>query len=80
MLNQMLDKGQDILQEHLDDHAEEIRNECSESMFRFIVDFFDRVSEKDKRTLEELITDIYILILNRREMVTPAERSDEPAL
>lgn len=77
VLNQMLDKGQDILQEHLDDHAEEIRNECSESMFRFIVEFFNRVSDKDKRTLEELITDIYILILNRREIVSPAERTSD---
>lgn len=64
VLNQMIDKGQDILQEHFDDNATEIKDQVSETMYAYIVDYFDAMANADKRTMQGLLTDIYILLLN----------------
>jgi hypothetical protein len=64
VLNSMLDKGRDILENHYEYNADEIKLEVSESMFQYIAEWMEKVADKDKRTIESLLTDIYVLILN----------------
>jgi hypothetical protein len=64
VLNDIVDKGHGMMQEHLDDNEERIRSDTSEYMFRHIQDWMEKMQDRDKRTLEDVLVDIYVLILN----------------
>lgn len=64
VLNQLVDKGHGMMQEHFDDHEDRLRGSVSETMFNHIQEWMDKIQEQDKKTLESVLTDIYILILN----------------
>lgn len=67
VLNDMIDKGQGILQEHFEDNQDEIKEDISETMWQYITKWMEKMEHRDKSTLESLLTDIYILILNNSE-------------
>lgn len=67
ILNEMFSKGSDLLAEHLNDHHDEIKKSVSESMFSYIVDWFERVASEDKAAVEDILVDIYCLILNNSD-------------
>jgi hypothetical protein len=64
ILDQLVDKGHDMMQGHFEDHEDIIRESVSDSMFDHIHTWLDKVREKDRRTWDDVVTDIYILILN----------------
>lgn len=64
VLNAMLDRGHSLMFQHFDDHQDTIKENMSESMYEYIVEFFQKLEDKDKSTIEELLLDVYILILN----------------
>lgn len=64
LLSAMLDKGHEILQEHLDDHEDELKHHVSETMWNYIVKWFEKVTDRDTATVEKVLTDIFVLILN----------------
>lgn len=64
VLNKMLDKGQEILQEHLDDHAEELKQTFSETMWEYVQEWFQKIELRDKKVIEELLTDVFLMIMN----------------
>lgn len=64
VLNEMIDKGHTILQEHLDDHHDTIRQVNSASLYEHIMQYYGKLADKEKTAWEELLTDVYILILN----------------
>lgn len=64
VLNDMLDKGQELMQEHFEGHEDELRTSTSDTMFEYIQEWFSKVEDKDKTLMEDLLTDIYIIILN----------------
>lgn len=63
-INQMIDKGQDILSEHFEDHQEEIKANVSNSLWDHISQWMDKMQDKDKTTIQDLLLEIYCLILN----------------
>lgn len=65
VLNAMLDRGHGILQDHLDDHQEEIKESVSDSMYEYIMEWFEKVADKDKNSVEDILLDIYVLLLNK---------------
>lgn len=65
VLNEMVDRGQEILQEHFDDNQDEIKETVSDSMFEYIIDWFHKMEDKDKSVLSDVLTDIYIMLLNK---------------
>lgn len=67
VINDMIDKGQGILQEHFEDNQDEIKEDISETMWQYITKWMEKMEHRDKSTLESLLTDIYILILNNSE-------------
>lgn len=72
VLNAMLDKGHGILQDHFDDNQDEIKGLVSDSMFNYIVEWFQRMEDKDKSSIEDVLLDIYILLLNKsKTLITP---------
>jgi hypothetical protein len=70
IIHQMVDRGQDILQEHLDEHQERIREQLSESMWEHIQHFFEHMEVKDERTLRDILDDVYIMLLNKTRDMT----------
>ena len=64
LLDQIVDRGHGLMQEHFDDNEVAMKDKMSDTMFDHIRKWMDRMQEKDKRTWESVITDIYILILN----------------
>lgn len=64
VMSEMIDKGQGILQEHFDDYQEEIRIDTSETMWNYIVKWMEKMSDRDKTTIEDVLLDIYVLLLN----------------
>jgi polyhydroxyalkanoate synthesis regulator phasin len=64
VLNELVDKGHGMMQEHFDDHEERIREDLSESMFNHIRRWMEHMQDREKKTLEAVLTDMYILILN----------------
>lgn len=71
-LANMMDRGQEILQEHFDDNQEEIRESLSETMYDYIVKWFEKMEDKDKEVLEDVLTDIYVLVLNKSRELNKA--------
>lgn len=71
-LTNMMDRGQEILQEHFDDNQEEIRESLSETMYDYIVKWFQKMEDKDKDVLEDVLTDIYVLVLNKSRELNKA--------
>jgi len=67
VLNDLVDKGHGMMQEHFDDHEERIREDMSATMFTLIREWMDSMQDREKKTLESVITDIYILILNAQQ-------------
>ena len=67
ILDQLVDKGHGMMQEHFDDNEDTIRDSVSDSMFDHISRWMDRMQEKDKKTWEDVLIDMYILILNATE-------------
>lgn len=67
VLGQLVDKGHGIMQEHFDDNEDTIRDSVSDSMFNHIRKWLDKMQEKDKKTWEDVLTDMYILIINATE-------------
>lgn len=67
ILGQLVDKGHGMMQEHFDGHEDNIRDSVSESMFNHIRVWMDKMHENDKKTWEDVLTDMYILILNATE-------------
>jgi hypothetical protein len=70
VLNALLDKGHGILQDHFDDNQDEIKESVSESMFEYIVQWFQRMEDKDKSIIEDVLLDIYVLLLNKSKTLT----------
>ena len=64
VLNQLVDRGHGIMQDHFDDHEDRIRDQVSQTMFDHIRGWMDRMADRDKKTLEAVLTDIYVLVLN----------------
>ena len=64
VLNELVDKGHGIMQDHFDDHEDRIKDEVSETMFDHIQMWMDKMHDRDKKTWESVLTDIYVLILN----------------
>lgn len=64
ILDELVDKGHGMLQEHFDDNEDNIKDSLSESMFSHISEWMDKMQEKDKKTWEDVLMDMYILILN----------------
>lgn len=64
VLNDMLDRGHDMMQGHWEENEENMRSNTSESLFNHIRCWMDKVAGNDKSTIEELLTDIYTIILN----------------
>jgi hypothetical protein len=65
VITDMVDRGQGILQEHFDDNQEEIKDCVSGAMFDYIVNWFHKMEDKDKSVLEDVLTNVYILLLNK---------------
>jgi hypothetical protein len=63
LLDAIVDRGHGMMQDHFDDNEDDIRD-MSDAMFDHIRKWMDCMQEKDKRTWENVITDIYVLILN----------------
>jgi hypothetical protein len=76
LLDQLVDKGHGIMQDHFDDCEETIRDTISETMFDHVRRWLDKMQEKDKKTWEDVLTDIYILIVN----ATAAASASDDAL
>jgi hypothetical protein len=64
VLNHLVDKGHGMMQEHFDDHDHRIRKSMSQTMYDHIVEWLTKMHGRDKKTLESVLTDIYLLILN----------------
>jgi ssDNA-binding Zn-finger/Zn-ribbon topoisomerase 1 len=64
VLNQMLDKGCDILESHYEDTVDELKDDVSQSMFEYIAEWVQKMTDRDKSTIEPVLTDIYCLLLN----------------
>jgi hypothetical protein len=64
ILNKLVDHGHELMQDHLDDHEDRIRDRTSETMFDCICKWMSKIQGRDKKTLEPVLTDIYLLILN----------------
>lgn len=64
VLSELVGKGHGMMQEHLDDHEGRIRDQVSETMFDHIRRWMDKMQDRDKKTLEGVLVDMYILILN----------------
>jgi hypothetical protein len=64
VLDRLVDKGHGIMQDHLDDHEDRLMESMSQTMFDCIRKWMDEVADRDKQTMEELLTDIYLLIIN----------------
>jgi hypothetical protein len=64
VLNHLVDKGHGMMQEHLDDNDDRIRENMSQTMYDCIVEWMEKIHDRDKNTLESVLTDIYLLILN----------------
>lgn len=63
-INQMIDKGQGILSEHFEDHQEEIKANVSDSLWDHLCQWMEKMQDKDKSTIQDLLLEIYCLILN----------------
>lgn len=63
-INQMIDKGQGILSEHFEDHQEELKANMSDSLWDHIAQWMEKMQDKDKSTIQDLLLEIYCLILN----------------
>jgi hypothetical protein len=70
VLNHMVDKGQDILQEHLEEHQERIKEQLSESMWEHIQEYFERMEVRDEATIRDILDDVYIMLLNKTRELT----------
>lgn len=64
LLNELVEKGHSILQDHYEENHEMMRCDMSESMFMHIKSWIERMEDKDKTTIESVLTDMYLLILN----------------
>lgn len=64
ILNEVIDKSYGIMQDHFDDHEDEIKNNMSNTMFSYIKEWMAKMSDKDKKIIEPLLEDLHILILN----------------
>lgn len=68
VLSDLIDKGTDLLEQHLESKADEIQQDVSESMFEYIMQWMEQMQSHDKKVLEPIIMDMYLVILNN----TPA--------
>jgi hypothetical protein len=64
VLNDIVDKSHGMMQEHMDDNEERLRNDTPEYMFRHIQEWMEKMQDRDKRILEDVLADIYVLVLN----------------
>ena len=64
ILSELVDKGHGLMQDHFDDHEDRIRDQVSQTMFDHIRKWMDKMADRDKKTLESVLTDMYVLILN----------------
>jgi predicted Fe-Mo cluster-binding NifX family protein len=64
VLNELVDRGHGIMQEHFDDHEDRLKEDMSETMFKCICKWMDNMHSRDKNTVESVLTDIYVLLLN----------------
>lgn len=70
VIHQMVDRGQDLLQEHLEENQDRIRQQLSESMWEHIQAFFERMEVRDEATIRDILDDVYIMLLNKtRELI-----------
>jgi hypothetical protein len=79
VLNDLLEKGHTIMQEHFDDHQDEIKSTASETMFAFIADWMEKIADRDKDTVSDLLTDIFVLLLNNSTTTTTTSGTTAPA-
>jgi hypothetical protein len=64
VLDRLVDEGHGMMQEHFEDNEDRIREAHSETMFEVIRKWMDKMQERDKKTVDSVLTDIYILLLN----------------
>jgi hypothetical protein len=64
VLSDLVDKGHGMMQEHFDDHEDRIKDQVSETMFDHIRKWMDKMQDRDKKVIESVLTDMYLLILN----------------
>jgi hypothetical protein len=64
VLDRLVDTGHEIMQDHLEDNEDRIKDQVCETMFDHVRKWMDKVQEKDKRTLDDLFLDVYLMILN----------------
>jgi mannose/cellobiose epimerase-like protein (N-acyl-D-glucosamine 2-epimerase family) len=64
ILSEVFDKGHSIMQEHFDDNEDELKSNMSTTMFGYIKEWLEKMSDYEKKTMETVLTDIYLLIVN----------------
>ena len=64
LLSEVFDKGHSIMQEHFDDNEDELKSNMSTTMFGYIKEWLENMSDHEKKTMETVLTDIYLLIVN----------------
>lgn len=64
VLNEVVVKGHSMMQEHFEEYECEFKEQMSKAMFEFIKDWIEKMSDCDKKVMETVLTDIYLLILN----------------
>jgi transposase-like protein len=64
ILREVIDKSHSIMQDHFDEYVDEFKNDMSETMFCCIKEWLGKMSEKDRKVIEPLLDDLYLLIIN----------------
>lgn len=64
ILNELVENSYMMMQEHFDDHEHELKSSMSNTMYECISEWLEKIRDQDKKVLESVLTDIYLLILN----------------
>lgn len=65
VIDDIVDNGNFIVQNHFDDNSDRLQNEWNESMYEHVIDWLKKMHEKDKETLRPIVSDLYLQILNK---------------
>lgn len=64
VLDRVIDNSHSIMQDHFDEHEGKIKSEMSPTMYECIKDWLEKVGDRDQKEVQELYTDLYLMILN----------------
>jgi hypothetical protein len=64
VLTDIVENSHMMMQEHFDDHEQEFKSNMSNTMYECINEWLEKIRDQDKKVLESVLTDIYLLILN----------------